>query len=300
MFARRRLRGRSPAFRRPRWYWTISVRSELWLEPTRCERRDSSRSRAWFMPCSRSVRLAKVFVYISEPRCGKASVSFGFDRWVGLERGDRRGARAEHGNAQLPGETVEQAADGLFAFGRGGEHGMREAGQVGAEPERLGGIEPVLQAAARDQWQPRCGAVGRDQRLGRGDAPLRKGERQLAFLRALTAERLHPGEAGAAETRDIDGRHTGAHQQLRGPPGDAAADLLDDHRDGQLVAEGRDLLDQPPEVVVAFGLERLLQWVEMQQERVRTDHLDRFQALLLAHAVVELDRAQVRGQQDGK
>src|SRR6266446_2989943 len=75
MFARSRLPGRSPALRKPRWYWTISVSSELWLEPARCARRESSRSSAWFIACRRSVRLAKVLVFNSEPRRGKASVS---------------------------------------------------------------------------------------------------------------------------------------------------------------------------------------------------------------------------------
>src|ERR1700682_4088828 len=165
MFAQRRWPGRSPAFRNPRWYCTISVSSELWLDPTPCERRDSSRSRAWFIACSRSVRLAKVLVFIPPTptlrrKGGGRKSSSGFDRRVGPERGDRRSAGAEHGHTQLPGKTVEQAADGLLALGRGDEHGMREAGQVRAEPERLGRIEPVLQPAARDQWQAGCGAGG--------------------------------------------------------------------------------------------------------------------------------------------
>src|SRR5438445_4761287 len=178
MFARMRLPGRSPAFRRPRWYWTISVSSELWLDPTRCERRDSSRSRAWFIACSRSVRLAKVLVFIpptpttnvsnarsalkrrsrgptGPPRKGggrkRKVFSSDFDRRGGLEGRDGGSARTEHGDSQLPGEALEQAPHGLFAFRGGGEHGVGEAGQVRAEPKRLGGVEPVLQSAARDQ-----------------------------------------------------------------------------------------------------------------------------------------------------
>src|SRR5207244_10644958 len=132
MFARRRLPGRSPALRRPRWYWTISVSNALWLEPARCERRARSRSSAWFIACRRSVRLAKVLLFISEPRCGKASASSNFRKATRLQGRDGGRARAEHGDLQLPLEAVEQPAHRLLAFGGGGQHRVREPGQVGA------------------------------------------------------------------------------------------------------------------------------------------------------------------------
>src|SRR5438445_7497925 len=117
MFARRRLPGRSPAFRRPRWYWTISVSSALWLDPTRCERRDSSRSRAWFIACNRSVRLAKVLVFIPPPptlpRQGggrqRNVFSSDFDRGGGLEGRLWVRAGTEHRDPPLAGEALKQA-----------------------------------------------------------------------------------------------------------------------------------------------------------------------------------------------
>src|SRR5205807_35202 len=117
MLARRRLPGRSPDLRSPRWYWTISVSSALWLQP----------------------------------------------------------------------------AHRLLAFGGGGQHRVREPGQVGAHGDRLGGVESVLQATAGNQRQLGGGAVGRDQRLRRRDAPLRKGEGQLDFLGPFPAKRLDSG-----------------------------------------------------------------------------------------------------------
>ena len=50
--------------------------------------------------------------------------------------------------------------------------------------------------------------------------------------------------------------------------------------------------------MIAFWLERLLKRIEVQHQGIGPDHLDRFQALVLAHAVVQLDRAEVGKQQD--
>src|SRR2546430_4863332 len=144
MFARSRLPGRAPALRNPRWYWTISVSNELWLDPARWESRESSRSSAWFIACRRSVRLAKLLVFnaptLPSPASGggKARMSFDFRRWVGMQGGDVRCAGAEHGNPQLPGEAVEQAANRLFAFGRRREDGVGEAGEVRPQADRPG------------------------------------------------------------------------------------------------------------------------------------------------------------------
>src|SRR5438477_8807129 len=178
MLARRRLPGRSPDLRSPRWYWTISVSSALWLEPARCERRPSSRSRAAFIACRRSVRLANVLLFIpptlSLPHKGggKPLPSSNFRKATRLQGRDGGRARAEHGDLQLPLEAVEQPAHRLLAFGGGGQHRVREPGQVGAHGDRLGGVEPVFQATAGNQRQLGSGAVGRDQRLRRRDAPL--------------------------------------------------------------------------------------------------------------------------------
>ena len=59
------------------------------------------------------------------------------------------------------------------------------------------------------------------------------------------------------------------------------------------------ILRQPArEVGVALGLHRLLQRVEMQDERVGLDHLDRAAAFVHAVGVVQLHRAHVREQRD--
>src|SRR5437870_5421703 len=270
IFARSRLPGRSPALRNPRWYCTISVSSELWLDPARWERRESSRSSAWFIACRRSVRLAKLLVFkaptLPSPASGggEAQMSFDFRRWVGVQGCDVRCAGAEHGDPQLPGEAVEQAAHRLFAFRGRREDGMGEAGEVRPQADRLGGIEAVVQPAAGDQRQLWCRAMSYDQRLRRRDAPLGKRQGELDLLGPLPAEGLHAGKTRAAKPGDVDGGHAGHGQQPRGALRDAAADLLDDNRHGQLLTEDTDLLDQSSEVVIAFRLQRLLQWIEMQ------------------------------------
>jgi hypothetical protein len=61
------------------------------------------------------------------------------------------------------------------------------------------------------------------------------------------------------------------------------------------------LLDPPEQtapVPVPFGLYRLLKRVQVQDERVRPDHLDCFATMLDAVAIVELDRAEIRKEKD--
>ena len=50
--------------------------------------------------------------------------------------------------------------------------------------------------------------------------------------------------------------------------------------------------------MVAFRLERLLQRIEVQHQGISPDHLDRFERLVLVHAVIQLDGAEVGEEQD--
>ena len=59
-----------------------------------------------------------------------------------------------------------------------------------------------------------------------------------------------------------------------------------------------DLAQQPFPIPVPIRLQRLLQWVEVQDQRIGLDHLDCTPAVIDRVAVVELDGAQVGEEQD--
>jgi len=80
-----------------------------------------------------------------------------------------------------------------------------------------------------------------------------------ASARARAPKRLDPGKAGPSHAGDVHRRHPSLRQPDRRCSRDAAADFLHDHRDGKLLAEDGDLLQQAFEVVVTFRLERFLQ-----------------------------------------
>ena len=82
-------------------------------------------------------------------------------------------------------------------------------------------------------------------------------------------------------------------QLLGGARRDAAADLLRDHRHLELAHHLRHLGQQVREVAVALGLERLLERIQVQHQRVGADHLHGAPTVLDAIAVVELHRAEV-------
>ena len=92
---------------------------------------------------------------------------------------------------------------------------MGKSGQVGAQPDRLGGIEPVPEPAAGDQGQLGGDPMRGDQRLSRRDAPFGEGEGQLDFLGPLPAEGFDPGKTGPPQPGDIDGGHAGLRQLRR-------------------------------------------------------------------------------------
>ena len=111
-------------------------------------------------------------------------------------------------------------------------------------------------------------------------------------------ETLDLAPARAAGASHIDRPDAGLDQ----PPGrlgaDPIADLLGDHRDADVRAHVLDAFEQPFEVRVAFRLHRLLKGVEVQDQGVGLDHLDRAPTLVYAVPVVQLHRAEVRQQRD--
>ena len=107
---------------------------------------------------------------------------------------------------------------------------------------------------------------------------------------------LRPGGAACAgHIQRVDPR-------LIQPPGclcrQAPTNLLDDDRHAQPCPQVGDLIGQAAEIPVAFGLERLLQRVEVQHERIGLDHLHRPTACVDPITSVELHRTQVSKQQN--
>jgi hypothetical protein len=74
---------------------------------------------------------------------------------------------------------------------------------------------------------------------------------------------------------------------------DAASDFLGDHRNRNAAAISAIFGERPAKVALALGLDRFLERVQVEDERVGTDHRDRAAAMSRPVTVVELDRAEV-------
>ena len=101
----------------------------------------------------------------------------------------------------------------------------------------------------------------------------------------------------AAGSGDVDRGDPGIEESAHRVRADAPAHLFDD--DGKI--DGRTnasiFFEQPAKTRVAFGLQRLLQRVEVQHERVGAQQLDEPAAIVCAVTLVELHGAEIGEQQ---
>ncbi len=111
--------------------------------------------------------------------------------------------------------------------------------------------------------------------------------------------RLDARPTRAPHPRRVDDPNSLARQGAGRGLGDTAADLLDHHRHAELAHQRADFRQQAGEVALSFGLDRLLEGIQVEDQGVGPDHRHRVPARLDAHAIVELDGAQI-GQQDGR
>ena len=103
---------------------------------------------------------------------------------------------------------------------------------------------------------------------------------------------------GPACARHIHSGGAHVHQATRGAARQTSAGLLDHHWHLQLQDQGFQRRADAPPVTVALGLTGFLQGVQMNDQGVRADHLDRAPRLIDAKATRQLRRADV-GQDKG-
>src|SRR4051812_36274776 len=201
---------------------------------------------------------------------------------------------AEHTDLELAHGAPHLVGDPFGRLQGRREEGVGETHDVGAQGDRLRGVQPVAHAAAGDPRHPLDPAHLPDG-FGRRQAPA--GE-QLADLQVAGALGLDAGPARAAHPRRVDDAHPLGRQGARRGFRDAATDLLDHHRHPHLPHHLADLRQQPGEVALPFRLDRLLKRIQVEDQGVGADHLHSLPALAHAHAVIELDGAEI-GEQDG-
>ena len=185
----------------------------------------------------------------------------------------------------------------LRPFHGGAQQRSRLPHQRGAEANGLGRIQPVANAARGDERHVRAGLVHIHEAARRGDAPVAEDFAE-GLQPALGAGTLDRRPAGAAGTRHIDRGNAQARQAARDVRRDAAAHLL--HDDGHAQAS-RQLLDgggNAAPVMVAPGLQHLLQRVEMKDEGIGAQLVHRAAGVFQPHAVDELHRAQIAVDRD--
>ena len=135
-------------------------------------------------------------------------------------------------------------------------------------------------------------------RFGSGNAPVNEGGCQPALALVLRTVHLNLCPGGAAGPGHINGRYACLGQQGSVNRRETPADLFRNYRYRQSFANCFDLFQQPGKAAISFGLDGFLQGVEVQDERIRLNHLDGPAAFIHPVAIVELDGAQVGEQQD--
>src|SRR6184192_405597 len=156
---------------------------------------------------------------------------------------------------------------------RGLEHRLRHPGHRRPQGDPLCGIEAAPDAAGRDERQAH---VGEPDRRRCRDAPIpERGPQAFLQARRLLPRPVvfHRGERGAPEAADVDRLDAGLLESGRRLPRDPRAGLL--RHDGELRREGPDGREATLSPAVSFRLHDLLQEIEMDDQGVRVDHVDR-------------------------
>ena len=168
--------------------------------------------------------------------------------------------------------------------------------EIGAEADSLGGVHAVADATGRDDRHIRQRRAHLDHRIGGGDAPAGEGGGQ-SLRAAIAAGAFHQRPIGAAGSRDIQRGHPAIHQPARDGGGQAEAHLLHHHRHMEIGAEAGDGVEHAAPVAVAAFLNGFLQGIEMDDERIRADHVHRAAGMVAAIGGEELGGAEIGEQQ---
>ena len=109
---------------------------------------------------------------------------------------------------------------------------------------------------------------------------------------------FHLAPRRASRAGDVDCINARLRQSDRVWLADSKADLFGDHRDTQRSAESLDPFQQPAELHVARRLQRLLERIQMNDQRIRAQHVDETSCVIDGQASVQLHGAEIGEQRD--
>ena len=176
------------------------------------------------------------------------------------------------------------------------KHRRRLADHVRAQPQRFRRIDAVANAAGGDKRHSGQPVAHGAQRFISGNAPVGEGHRHRALLRRAGAFAFYRRPAGAARACDVDHADARLGKPLRNLRRDARADLFHDDRYFKRFNQLRNRLQHAAPVAVAAALQRFLQRIKMDDQRIRFNHAYRVLCQPAALLAENLRGAQV-GQQ---
>ena len=121
----------------------------------------------------------------------------------------------------------------------------------------------------------------------------------LTYVAVAGPELFHLRPGGSSRTGHVNRSHTGRRKLARRLGSDTPAHFFHHNRDGERTTDGFDLLQQSRKAGVSFRLQRLLQRVQVEDQRVGFRQLDRPAAMIDRIAVIELHCTEVGQEQDG-
>uniref|UniRef100_A0A0N4Z3U4 PE-PGRS family protein n=1 Tax=Parastrongyloides trichosuri TaxID=131310 RepID=A0A0N4Z3U4_PARTI len=196
-------------------------------------------------------------------------------------------------SSQLPNGELELFDDRLGRDGRRLDNARSHADDVGAQTDRLGRIHSVAHAARSDQQGVRQGVARFGQGARSGYAPVGEGQGVRLIRRIGRALALDQAPVGAARSGHIDANRAHGDQALSGDSGNPGPRLLDDDRRVQVADQRLKRRAHAPPVAISLRLASLLKRVQVNDQGVRANHVQRPACLVPAESACQLGCADI-------
>src|SRR5437899_3183816 len=230
-------------------------------------------------PCDSTVAMRSRLSGLEPTRCRRADD----DRTI-LELLDRSRSGQEHRGLEFLDDGAEFRRHRVRGDLRGFEHRFRHTCHRGAEGDSSGDIESAPHAARGDERQA---DIGQQNRGGGRDPPVPERCAEALFQGRGLLPRpvvLDRGERGSPEPAHVDRLRAGRLEFLGDVARNPSARLLRHDREPRRERfDRREASFRPP---VSLGLDDLLEKIQVDDQSVRIDHVDRL--LRVRHAVRSL------------